>query len=81
MSVSWMEWNAVVPVPVVEGRLDLVWRDGGHDGPWRLHVVSLTRGVLVKSSVVDNSPGGAIRFGSDDHSAAPRDRIVNWNLL
>ena len=81
MSVSWMEWNAVIPMPIIKCGLDLVWWDGGNNRPGRLRVVSLAWGVLVKSGVVDNSPGGAIRFGSDDHSAAPRDRIVNWNLL
>ena len=81
MSVSWMEWNAVVPVPVVEGRLDLVWRDGGYDGPWRLRVMGLTWSMLVESSVINNSSRTTIRFWGDDHSTAPCDGVIYRNLL
>ena len=81
MSVSWMEWNAVVPMPVVKGRLDLVWRDGGDNGPWRFSVMSLTRSMLVESSVVDDSSRTTIRFWSDYHSTAPCDGVIYRNLL
>ena len=81
MSVSWMEWNAVVPMPVVEGRLDLVWRDGGYDGPWRLRVMGLTWSMLVESSIVDNPSWTSVRFWSDNHPAAPCYRVIDWDLL
>ena len=81
VSVSGVKWDTVVPMPVVKGRLDLVWRDGGDDGPWRFSVMSLTRSMLVESSVVDDSSRTTIRFWSDYHSTAPCDRVVYWDFL
>ena len=81
MSVSWMEWNAVVPMPVVKGSFDLVRGDGGDDGPWRFCVVSLTRGMLVERSVVNNSSRTTVRLRGDDHSTTPCDRVIDRNLL
>ena len=81
VSVCRVEWDTVVPMPVVQGRLDLVRRDGGHNGPRRLRMVSLTWCVFVEGSVVYNSSRTPIWFGSDDHPAAPCDWVIDWNFL
>ena len=81
MSVCWVERNTVIAVPAVQHRLDLVGRDGGDDGPGRLCVVSLARCVLVQTSVVHHTAGGPVRLGSDHHSGAPGDRIVDRDSL
>ena len=81
VSVCWVKWDTMIPMPVVQGRLDLAWRDGGHNGPRRLRMMSLTWGMLVEGSVVHNSSWTSIRFGSDNHPAAPCDGVVDWNFL
>ena len=81
MSVSGVKWDTVVPMPVVKGSFDLVRGNGGDDGPWRFCVVSLTRGMLVERSVVNNSSRTTVRLRGDDHSTTPCDRVIDRNLL
>ena len=81
MAVCWVEGDTVVSMPAVQCGLDLVWGNGGHNGPWRLSVVSLARSVTIEGSVVNNSPWTAIKLGSDDHSAAPSHWVIDRNLL
>ena len=81
MAVSWVEGDTVVSVPTIQGRLHFVWGDGGHNGPRRLSVVSLTGSVFVESGVVNNSPRAAVKLGSNDHSAAPGHRVIDRDLL
>ena len=69
VTVSWVEGHTVVTVPTVHHRLDLVGRDGGHDGPGRLRVVGLARSVLVQVGVVHHPPGRAISLRCDNHAA------------
>ena len=81
MSVSRVEGDAVVAVPAVQDRLDLVRRDGGDDGPGGLRVVSLTRSVFVEVGVVHHPPRGAVRLRCDYHSGTPGDGVIDWDSL
>ena len=81
MAVSWVQGDTVITMPAVQRGLDLVWRNGGHNGPWRLSVVSLARSVTIEGSVINNSPWTAIKLGSDDHPAAPSHWVIDRDLL
>ena len=81
MAVCWMQGNTVIAMPAVKCGLDFVWRNGGDNGPWRLSVMSLTRSMLVEGSVVNNSPGAAIKLWSNDHPAAPSHWVIDRDLL
>ena len=71
----------MVSVPTVDSALDLASRDRGDYGPRWLCVVGLAGGPLVQLSVVNYSSWAPIRFGCDDHSCAPGDRVIDWNFL
>ncbi len=81
VAVCWMQGNTVISMPAVKCGLDFVWGNGGDNGPWRLSVMSLPRSMLVEGSVVNNSPGAAIKLGSNDHSAAPSHWVIDRDLL
>ena len=76
-----MQGDTVVTMPAIQCCLDFLWRNGGHNGPWRLSVVSLARSVTIESSVVHNPPWTAIKLGSNDHPAAPSDWVIDRDLL
>ena len=44
-------------------------------------MVSLAGSVTIEGSVVNNSPGTAIKFGGNDHPAAPSHWVIDRNLL
>ena len=76
-----MQGDTVITMPAVQGGFDLVWGNCGDNGPWRLSVVSLTGSMFVEGSIINNSPWTAIKFWSDDHSAAPCHWVINRDLL
>ena len=81
MAVSWMNWYAMISVPVIQDRLNLATRDGGGDGVRRLGVMSLPGSMLVDRAVVNDPPGAAILLGSDYYPAAPGVRSVDLNAF
>ena len=44
-------------------------------------MVCLSGSVLVQLCVVNNPTGAAIRFGSHNHAATPRHRVIHWYSL
>ena len=81
MTVSWVKGNTVIPVPAVYGRLDLLARYRGDNGPRCFCVVSLPGCKLIKWSKIYNTPGFAITFRRNNHTVTPRHRVINWNFF
>ena len=81
VSVSWVNWHAMIAVPVIKDGFDLATRDGRGNGVGRLGMVGLPGGMLVDLGIVDDPAGGTIMLWGDNHPATPGVRSVDWDAF
>ena len=81
MSVFRSDGDRVVPMPAVQRRFNFVAGYRRDECPWCFCVVCLSWCKLIQSRKVNHSPGLSVGFGSDKHTVAPRDGVVDRNFF